>query len=280
MPRYSRAQVLDRLHRQVEAGAPVVMFGAGIGLTARCAELGGADLIGIYSTAFYRMQGQPSLLAWLPYADANAEVARRAREILPVVRETPCIAGIGAHDPNRSMEAVVRERLDLGFSGITNEPFVGLYGPAFGAELEAAGIGFSREVELIDLAHRMDVFTVAWAFTPDEARRMAAAGADVLGAIVGVTAGGLTGAAHVQTIAEATEAVQAMCAAAKEVRPDILVLSHGGPFKDPATAAYSIEHSDAVGYAAGSSGERLPTEQAVVEATRLYKAIRLPLAVG
>jgi predicted TIM-barrel enzyme len=280
VPRYSRAQVLDRLHRQVEAGAPVVMFGAGIGLTARCAELGGADLIGIYSTAFYRMQGQPSLLAWLPYADANAEVARRAREILPVVRETPCIAGIGAHDPNRSMEAVVRERLDLGFSGITNEPFVGLYGPAFGAELEAAGIGFSREVELIDLAHRMDVFTVAWAFTPDEARRMAAAGADVLGAIVGVTAGGLTGAAHVQTIAEATEAVQAMCAAAKEVRPDILVLSHGGPFKDPATAAYSIEHSDAVGYAAGSSGERLPTEQAVVEATRLYKAIRLPLAVG
>lgn len=280
MPRYSRAEVLDRLHRQVEAGAPVIMFGAGIGLTARCAELGGADLIGIYSTAFYRMQGRPSLLAWLPYANANEEVAHRAREILPVVRDTPCIAGVGAHDPNRSMDAWIREMVELGFSGITNEPFVGLYGPAFGAELEASGIGFSREVELIELAHAMDVFTVAWAFTPDEARRMAAAGADVLGAIVGVTAGGLTGAAHVQSIAEATAAVQAMCGAAKEVRPDILVLSHGGPFKDPATAAYSIEHSDAVGYAAGSSGERMPTEQAVVEATRLYKAIRLPVPVG
>jgi len=280
VPRYPRAEVLDRLHRQVEAGAPVIMFGAGIGLTARCAELGGADLIGIYSTAFYRMQGRPSLLAWLPYADANAEVARRAREILPVVRETPCIAGIGAHDPNRSMDAWITGMLGLGFSGITNEPFVGLYGPAFAAELESAGIGFSREVDLIDLAHRLDVFTVAWVFTPDEARRMAAAGADVLGAIVGVTAGGLTGAAHAATIAEATDSVQAMCVAAKEVRPDILVLTHGGPFKDPATAAYSIEHSDAVGYAAGSSGERMPTELAVVEATRLYKAIRLPVPVG
>jgi predicted TIM-barrel enzyme len=280
VPRYSRIEVLDRLHRQVEGGAPVVMFGAGIGLTARCAELGGADLIAVYSTAFYRMQGQPSLLAWLPYADVNAEVARRAREILPVVHETPCIAGIGAHDPNRTMEPLIREMLELGFSGITNEPFVGLYGPEFGGQLEAAGIGFSREVDLIELAHRMDVFTVAWVFTPDEARRMAAAGADVLGAIVGVTAGGLTGAAHTLSVAEATDIVQAMCVAAQAVRPDILVLTHGGPFKDPATAAYSIEHSDAVGYAAGSSGERLPTEQAVVEATRLYKAMRRPVAVG
>jgi predicted TIM-barrel enzyme len=272
--------VLDRLHGQVDAGTPIIMFGAGIGLTARCAELGGADLIAVYSTAFYRMQGRPSLLAWLPYADVNAEVARRAGEIVPVVRETPCIAGIGAQDPNRAMAPWIRELLDRGFSGITNEPFVGLYGPAFGAELEAAGIGFSREVELIELAHRLDVFTVAWVFSPDEARRMAAAGADVLGAIVGVTAGGLTGAAHAMTVAEATESVQAMSVAAKEVRADILVLSHGGPFKDPATAAYSIEHSDAVGYAAGSSGERMPTEQAVIEATRQYKSIRLPVAVG
>jgi predicted TIM-barrel enzyme len=280
VPRYSRAEVLDRLNRQVESGAPVIMFGAGIGLTARCAELGGADLIGVYSTAFYRMQGRPSLLAWLPYADANAEVARRAREILPVVRETPCIAGVGAHDPNRSMDAFIDEMLALGFSGITNEPFVGLYGPAFGAELEAAGLGFSREVALIELAHRKDVFTVAWVFTPDEARRMAQAGADVLGAIVGVTAGGLTGAVRTLTIAEATDAVQAMCVAAREVRPDILVLSHGGPFKDPETAGYSIEHSDAVGYAAGSSGERMPTEQAVIAATREYKALRRPVPVG
>jgi predicted TIM-barrel enzyme len=280
VPRYTRAEVLDRLGRQVESGAPVIMFGAGIGLTARCAELGGADLIGIYSTAFCRMQGQPSLLAWMPYANANDEVARRSREILSVVREAPCIAGVGAHDPGRRMDRWIDELIDLGFSGITNEPFVGLYGPAFAAELEAAGLGFSREVDLIELAHRKGVFTVAWVFTPDEARRMAAAGADVLGAIVGVTAGGLTGAVQKLTLEEATAAVQAMCVAAHEVRPGIMVLSHGGPFKDAASAAYSIEHSDAVGYAAGSSGERTPTEQAVIAVTREYKAIRRPVAVG
>lgn len=278
MRRFTRAEVLDRLARQVEAGRLVVMFGAGIGLTARCAELGGADLIGIYSTAFYRMQGKPSLLAWLPYADANAEVARRAQEILPAVRETPCIAGIGAHDPNRSLDLFIDELIRLGFSGITNEPFVGLYGPAFGGELEAAGLGFSREVELIDLAHRKDVFTVAWVFSPEEARRMAEAGADVLGAIVGVTAGGLTGAVKALTLEDAAAAVQSMCQAAKAVRPGIYVLAHGGPFKDPESAAYSIEHSDAVGYAAGSSGERLPTEQAVIETTKQYKQIRLEKA--
>lgn len=273
--RYTRVEVLERLRRQVKAGKPILMFGAGIGLTARCAELGGADLIGIYSTAFYRMQGKPSLLAWLPYSDANAHVADKAREILPVVKETPCIVGIGAHDPHRNLELFMDEMLALGFSGVTNEPFVGLYGPAFAAELEAAGIGFSREVDLIALAHRKDVFTVAWAFTPDEARRMAEAGADVIGAIVGVTAGGLTGAKKTLSLEEATEQVQAMCVAAKQVNPDIMVLTHGGPFKDPETAAYSIKHSDAVGYAAGSSGERLPTEQAVIEATQEYKKIAL-----
>lgn len=273
--RYTRLQVLERLSRQVEAGKPILMFGAGIGLTARCAELGGADLIGIYSTAFYRMQGKPSLLAWLPYSDVNAHVAEKANEILPVVKGAPCIVGIGAHDPNRNLDLFMDEMLAVGFSGVTNEPFVGLYGPAFAAELESAGIGFSREVDLIALAHRKDVFTVAWTFTPDEARRMAEAGADVIGAIVGVTAGGLTGAKKTLGLEEATEQVRAMCDAAKAVNPNIMVLTHGGPFKDPETAEYSIKHSGAVGYAAGSSGERLPTERAVIEMTKQYKAIGL-----
>lgn len=273
--RYSRAEVVERLRQQVQAGKSILMFGAGIGLTARCAELGGADLIGVYSTAFYRMQGRPSLLAWLPYSDANAHVAEKSKEILPVVKETPCIVGIGAHDPNRNLDSFIDEMLAMGFSGVTNEPFVGLYGPAFAAELEAAGIGFSREVELIELAHRKDVFAVAWAFTPEEARRMAEAGADVVGAIVGVTAGGLTGAKKTLSLKGATEQVQAMCLAAREVNKDIMVLTHGGPFKDPDTAEYSIKHSDAVGYAAGSSGERMPTEQGVVETTKGYKKIAL-----
>lgn len=271
--RYERAEVINRLRRQVEVGKPLLMFGAGIGLTARCAELGGADLIGIYSTAFVRMEGKPSLLAWLPYSNANDHVAEKAREILPVVKETPCIAGIGAHDLNRDLGLFVDEMMTLGFSGITNEPFVGLYGPDFAAQLEAAGIGFSREVDLIAMAHRKEIFTVAWAFTPEEATRMAAAGADVIGAIVGVTAGGLTGARKTQTLEEATEQVAALVSAARDVNPRIMVLTHGGPFKDPASAEYSIKHSGAVGYAAGSSGERLPTETAVIELTKQFKAI-------
>jgi predicted TIM-barrel enzyme len=273
--KYSRAEVLERLHGQLAAGKPLLMFGAGIGLTARCAELGGADLIAVYSTAIYRMRGQPSLLAFMPYSDANADVPRMAAEILPAVKETPCIVGIGAHDPSLNQEKFMDEMLEMGFSGVTNEPFTGIYGPEFAAQLESAGIGFSREAEMIALAHSKDIFTVAWAFNPDEARKMAGAGADVVGALVGVTAGGLTGAKRSLSLEEAADAAQAMCLAAKEVNPEIMVLTHGGPFKDPQTAEYSIIYTDAVGYAAGSSGERLPTEQAVTEVTRQYKKIRL-----
>lgn len=275
MATYSRVDILARLRGQIEAGRAILMFGAGTGLTARCAEVGGADLIGIYSTAFQRMQGRPSLFGWLPYGDVNAELLERSREILPVVRETPCIAGVGAHDRRRPLDGLLSELTAMGFSGVTNEPFVGLYGPAFAGQLEAAGIGFSREVELIAKASERDVFTVAWVFDPDEARRMTEAGADVIGAMVGVTAGGLTGAHGTLDLAEATALVQAMCEAAHAVRSDVLVLTHGGPFADPETAAFSVANSDAVGYAAGSSGERVPTEQAVIAVTRAYKAIRL-----
>ncbi len=273
--RYTRAEVLERLRNQLAAGKPLLMFGAGIGLTARCAELGGADLIAVYSTAIYRMMGQSSLLAFLPYSNANEHVARMAAEIIPAVKETPCIVGIGAHDPSLNQEKLMDDMLALGFSGVTNEPFAGIYGPAFAAQLESAGLGFSREAEMMALAHSKDIFTVAWAFNPDEARKMAQAGADVIGALVGVTVGGLTGAKKSLSLEEATDAVQAMCLAAKEVNPDIIVLTHGGPFKDPETAEYSILHSDAVGYAAGSSGERLPTEQAVIATTKLYKEMKL-----
>lgn len=275
MASFSRAEIVSRLRAQVEDGRAILMFGAGIGLTARCAELGGADLIGVYSTAFQRMQGRPSLFGWLPYGDVNSELLERSREILPVVRNTPCIAGVGAHDPRRSLEGLFEELARLGFSGVTNEPFVGMYGPAFAAQLEAAGIGFSCEVDLVARASTRDLFTVAWVFNPAEARRMADAGADVIGAMVGVTAGGLTGAPGSLGLVEATTRVQEMCEAAHAVRPEVLVVTHGGPFADPETAAYSIANSDAVGYAAGSSGERVPTEQAIVAVTRAYKEVRL-----
>ena len=265
---------MDRLHRQLEAKKPLLMFGAGIGLTAKCAELGGADLIAVYSTAIYRMMGQHTLMAFLPYSNANEHVAKMAREILPAVKGAPCIVGIGAHDPSLDQERFMDEMMALGFSGVTNEPFAGIYGPEFATQLESAGLGFSREAEMIALAHRKDIFTFGWAFSPSEARRMADAGADVVGALVGVTAGGLSGSKESLTLEKATEAATNMVLAAKEVNPDVMVFTHGGPFKDPPTAEYSMLHSGAVGYAAGSSGERLPTETAIIEVTKSYKNMK------
>jgi predicted TIM-barrel enzyme len=273
--RYKRAEVVKRLREQIKEGRPILMFGAGIGLTAKSAELGGADIIAVYSTAIYRMRGLPTLMAFMPYSDANEHVRNMAREILPAVKEAPCVVGIGAHDPTLNQELFMDEMLNMGFSGVTNEPFAGIYGPDFAAQLESAGIGFSREAEMIELAHKKDIFTMGWAFNPEEARRMAGAGADVVGALVGVTVGGLTGAKKSLSLEEATGAVQAMCEAAKKINPEVMILSHGGPFKDPETAEYSIINSDAVGYAAGSSGERMPTENAISEVTRNYKEMRL-----
>lgn len=273
--RYTRAEITGRLHGQIHKGQALLMFGAGTGLTARCADVGGADLIGVYTTAHYRMMGQPSLLAWLPYSHANEHVLAMAREILPAVQEAPCIAGVGAHDPSLDMEQFIDQLVNMGFSGVTNEPFAGIYGREFGAQLEAAGIGFSREVKLIETAHRKDIFTVAWAFTPEESRIMAQAGADIIGAIVGVTTGGMTGANKSMSLEEAAGEIRAIEQAAKQVNPEVLVLTHGGPFKDVETARYSIINSGAVGYAAGSSGERLPTETAVVQITEQYKNIKL-----
>lgn len=268
---YLRNEVVARLKEQSDRGHALLMFGAGTGLTAKCADLGGADLVAVYSTAKYRMMGLPTLLAWMPYDDCNDRVREMALEIIPVVKTAPCIAGVGAHNPAVNLEQIIDEMLILGFSGITNEPFAGLYGSQFARQLEEAGIGFSREVELIKTAHQMDVFTVAWAFNETEARIMAEAGADVIGAIVGVTSGGLTGAKEVMTLDAATAEVQKMCVAARSVNPMALVLTHGGPFADVNTAQYSIVNSDADGYASGSSGERMPTENAVIAITREYK---------
>jgi len=272
---FGRKQILERLQKEADGGKPILMFGAGIALTAKCAEIGGADLIAVYSTAYYRMACQPSLLAWLPYENANELLLRMAKEILPVVKDTPCIAGIGAHDPRLNLNNFIDELLKMGFSGFTNEPFVGMYGSEFANQLEAAGLGFSKEVELIKTCHERDLFTVAWAFTPEESKRMAEAGADVIGAIVGVTTGGLTGAKKAQSLEEAVAQVQKIGEAAQEVNPKIIVLGHGGPLKDASSVEYSLLHSNAKGYASGSSGERLPTEEAVTEVTKAYKNCKI-----
>lgn len=273
--KYSRKQIMERMHGQIGSGRPLLMFGAGTGLTAKCAEKGGADLIGVYSTAIYRMRGLPSHLAWMPYSNANEHLLNMAREILPIVNTTPCIAGIGAHDPSLDLDDFLDIVMKAGFSGVTNEPFVGLYGEYFATQLERAGLGFSCEVELIRRARAKDIFTVAWAMSPREAYTMAEAGADIIGAMIGVTTGGMSGESEVITLEQAVDDVRAMIDAAHSVNPGIIVLTHGGPFADVATAQYSIIHTDAAGYASGSSGERIPTEEAVVEITRQYKAMTL-----
>jgi predicted TIM-barrel enzyme len=273
--KYTREQVLERLHEQIKSQIPILMFGAGTGLSAKCAEKGKADLIGVYSTAIYRMMGMPSITAWLPYSNANELLLNMSNEILPAVKSTPCIAGIGAHDPSLNMDSFIDKVISMGFSGINNEPFVGLYGKYFADQLERSGLGFSCEVELIRKARNKNIFTVAWVMSPEEAYRMAEAGADVIGAMIGVTFGGMSGEPKVISLEEAIKNIQAMIDAAKTVNHDIIVLTHGGPLNDVETAQYSITHSDAVGYASGSSGERIPAEQAIVKITRQYKSMKL-----
>ncbi len=271
--RYDRSHVLERLEKELKKNNSIFMFGAGTGLTAKCAEIGGADLIGIYSTAFFRMQGISSLMAWLPYSNANEELVHHARYILPVVKDVPYIAGIGAHDPIINLEDFIDKIMLMGFSGVSNEPFVGIYGKDFARMLNDAGIGFDKEVEMIKIARQKDVFTLAWAFNPEEATAMAEAGADIIGAMIGLTSGGLTGAKKTIDPVQAVKDVQKIYHAASSVNQDIIVITHGGPFKDVETASYSIRNSGAVGYASGSSGERVPTEKAIVEITRGYKKI-------
>ena len=272
---YSRKEIHNLLGKQIETGKPIFMFGAGTGLTAKCAELGGADLIGIYSTAFYRMQGISSLMAWLPYSNANDELINSAKHILPVIKKAPCIAGIGAHDPTRSMDTFIEEVMELGFSGVSNEPFVGIYGKSFSSMLEQANIGFSREVELVSIANKKNIFSLAWAFDEEEAIAMAKAGADIIGAMIGLTSGGLTGAKKTITLEEATEEVRKICIAVKKYNKDTMIITHGGPFENPSTAEYSIKNTQAIGYASGSSGERIPTEPAIIEIVKKYKSMKV-----
>ncbi len=273
--KYTRIEIINLLKQQIDAGKPIFMFGAGTGLTAKCAEIGGADLIGIYSTAFWRMQGISSLMAWLPYSNANDELVNSAKYILPLIKKVPCIAGIGAHDPTRSMDSFIDEVMNMGFSGVSNEPFVGIYGKEFASLLEQANIGFSKEVELIALAHKKNIFTQAWAFNEDEAVEFAKVGTDLIGAMIGLTAGGLTGAKKTITLEEATEEVRKICKAVKKINKDAMIITHGGPFENPETAEYSIKNTDAVGYASGSSGERIPTEPAIIEIVKRYKAMKV-----
>jgi predicted TIM-barrel enzyme len=270
----TREEALARLHAQVAAGRPVIGAGAGTGLSAKLAEAGGADLIIIYNSGRYRMGGRGSLAGLMPYGDANEIVVDMAREVLPVVTETPVLAGVCGTDPFRLMRVFLDELRRIGFSGVQNFPTVGLVDGTFRAGLEETGMGYGLEVDMIRLAHERGFLTAPYVFDPDQAAAMAAAGADVLVPHMGLTTGGAIGAETSRTLEECVPLIQAMCDAAKSEKPDILVLCHGGPIAEPDDAAYVIARTDGVvGFFGASSMERLPTEVAMTENMRRFKAI-------
>jgi predicted TIM-barrel enzyme len=269
-----RAEALARLRAQVDAGKAIIGAGAGTGLSAKCAEAGGADLIIIYNSGRYRMAGRGSLSGLLPYGDANAIVVEMSREVLPVVRDTPVLAGVCGTDPFRLMPVFLEELDHIGFSGVQNFPTVGLFDGTFRQNLEETGMGYRLEVEMIRTAHERDLLTAPYVFSVDEGRAMAQAGADVLVPHMGLTTGGAIGAETAKTLDECIPLIQAMHDAAAAVNPEILVLCHGGPISEPDDAAYVLERTHGVvGFFGASSMERLPTETAMTENMRRFKAI-------
>ena len=272
----TRTEILDRLRSQVARGELIVGAGAGTGLSAKCVEEGGVDLIVIYNSGRFRMAGRGSLAGLLPYGDANAIVVDMAREVLPVVRHTPVLAGVCGTDPFRQMPMFLRQIKELGFAGVQNFPTVGLFEGTFRQNLEVTGMDFGLEVEMIRQARELDLLTSPYCFNPDEARAMAKAGADILVPHLGFTSKGSIGAQTAVTLDDAVRLVQEMHDAAKEVNPEILVLCHGGPVTEPEDAAYVLERtSGVVGFYGASSMERLPTEIAITATARRFKSIVL-----
>jgi predicted TIM-barrel enzyme len=271
-----RASALRRLRATVEAGRPVIGAGAGTGLSAKAAELGGVDLIIIYNSGRYRMAGRGSLSGLLAYGDANQVVVEMSREVLPVVRETPVLAGVNGTDPFRLMGRFLDELSGLGFTGVQNFPTVGLFDGVFRQNLEETGMGYDLEVDMIRLAHERDLLTAPYVFDVDSAVAMAEAGADILVPHLGLTTSGTIGAQTAVTLDEAATRVQQMRDAAVAVNPDLLVLCHGGPIAEPDDAAYVLANTTGVvGFFGASSMERLPTERAIAQQARDFKAIPL-----
>lgn len=276
--RYSRDQVKARIAAELKRGKPIVGAGAGTGISAKFAEAGGADLIIIYNSGRFRMAGHGSLAGLLAFGDANQIVKEMGeREVLPVVKNVPVIAGVMGTDPMRQMPYLLKELDALGFSGVNNFPTVGLTDGQFRKELERTNMGFGKEVDMIRVAHEMGFYTAVYVFNPDESRAMAEAGSDCIIAHMGLTVGGSIGleAGDAMSLEAAPERVQAIGDAAWAVAQEITLLCHGGPIALPADAAYVMQRCDAVGFVGASSMERLPVETAITETLRSFKEVPL-----
>jgi predicted TIM-barrel enzyme len=273
---FTREQCLQRLRDQVAAGKPIIGGGAGTGISAKCAEAGGIDLIIIYNSGRFRMAGRGSMSGMMPYGDANQIVMDMAREVLPVVKNTPVLAGVCGTDPFRIMKLFLREVQTTGFSGVQNFPTVGLIDGLFRQNLEETGMGYGLEVDMIRQASALGLLTCPYVFNEDEAREMARAGADVLIPHMGLTTKGTIGARTAVTLEESARRVQGMHDAARKVKADVLVLCHGGPISEPEDAQYILEHTRGiVGFFGASSIERLPTEVAITGCVRRFKGMHV-----
>lgn len=269
-----REVALSRLRDQATRGVPIIGAGAGTGISAKCAQSGGADLIVIYNSGRFRMAGHGSLSGLMPYGDANRIVVEMACEVLPVARDVPVLAGVCGTDPFRLMHVFLQEIKAIGFSGVQNFPTVGLIDGLFRQNLEETGMSFSKEVEMIGIARELDLLTTPYVFSPEEAVEMAAAGADVLVAHMGLTTKGLIGARTAKTLDQAVAEIQAIHDAAKQERDETLVICHGGPVSEPDDVRYVLENTEGiVGFFGASSVERLPTEQAITAQVRAFKEI-------
>jgi predicted TIM-barrel enzyme len=274
MPRIERARILEKFHDMVRRRVPIVGGGAGTGLSAKCEEAGGIDLIIIYNSGRYRMAGRGSAAGLLAFGNANDIVKEMAREVLPVVSRTPVLAGVNGTDPFVLMPQFLAELKAMGFAGVQNFPTIGLFDGTMRASFEETGLGYSLEVDMIAEAHALDLLTTPYVFNPDEAKAMTRAGADIVVAHMGVTTGGSIGASSAKSLDDCVAAIDAIAEAAAGIRDDVIVLCHGGPIAMPQDAEYILKNCRRChGFYGASSMERLPVEIALTEQTKSFKRI-------
>ena len=273
---FKRREILARLKKAVAEGRPIMGGGAGTGISAKFQEAGGIDLLIIYNSGRFRMAGRGSMAGLMPYGDANAIVMEMAGEVLPVVKNTPVLAGVCGTDPFRLMDVFLRQVKEAGFSGVQNFPTVGLCDGLFRKNLEETGMGYGLEVDMIRTAHELDLLTTPYVFNAEDARAMTRAGADVIVAHLGLTTKGSIGASTALTLPETPAKVQEICDAARSIRPEVICLCHGGPLAMPEDVSFVLKNTEGVnGFYGASSMERLPTEVAIREQVEKFRALRL-----
>lgn len=276
MPFIERSESLRRLRASVSSGRPLLGCGAGAGISAKFAERGGADIIIIYNSGRFRMAGRGSMCGLMPYGDANAIVVEMAAEVLPVVKNTPVLAGVCGTDPFRFMKVFLKQLKEMGFDGVQNFPTVGLMDGMFRQNLEETGISYNQEVDMIRQARDFEMLTCPYVFNEEEAAKMAEAGADIVVAHLGTTSKGSVGAATTLSLDECARRIQAMHDAAKGVRQDVMVICHGGPIAEPGDAQYIFDHTKGIdGFFGASSVERLATEPAIENQAKSFKTLKL-----